>query len=235
MPTKFGGKTKLCGLGLVGFALLLLDQPLAAMVPQGAGSMQGPDTAAVVLQNRPIFTYRRPLGSYSPAERAALTQERLAKVLQGPATGDSVGVEHLLGAVAIIAAGIPVLILGPADADSLAGESLDVVADSAAARLRVAIDAERLATRPGVLLRGALWVLFATTLFAVVVQIIIKLRLVLLGWLQARAARGVRSGKLGGFQLLDREQIRQGLRLLTTALAWVAGLVLAEIWLSFSL
>ena len=84
--------------------------------------------------------------------------------------------------------------LGPTDADSLAGEDLAVVADSAAARLRDAIDAERAARSPGVLLRGALWALFATTLLVVVLQIIIKLRLVLLRWLQTRTVRDVRSG-----------------------------------------
>jgi small-conductance mechanosensitive channel len=235
MRPKLGGWNPPCGPALAGLGLLLLVHPLAALTDGPSRPLQAADTATLVLQNRPIFVYRRPLGSYSPAERAALARERLAKVLEGPATGDSVGVEHLLGAITVTATGTVVLVLGPVDADSLAGEDLAVVADSAAARLRDAIDAERAARSPGVLLRGALWVLFATTLLVVVLQIIIKLRLVLLRWLQTRAVRDVRSGRLGGFQLLDPEQIRRGLKYLTTALAWVAGLVLAEIWLSFSL
>ena len=235
MRPKLGLWKPPCRPALAGLGLVLLLHPLAARADGQAKPPQAADTATLVLQNRPIFVFRRPLGSYSPAERAALARERLAKVLEGPATGDSVGVEHLLGATTVTATGTVVLVLGPADAESLAGEDLAVVADSAAARLRDAIDAERAARSPGVLLRGALWVLFATTLLVVVLQIIIKLRLVLLRWLQSRAVRDVRSGKLGGFQLLDHEQIRQGLKYLTTALAWVAGLVLAEIWLSFSL
>ena len=196
---------------------------------------QTADTAAVVLQNRPIFVYRRSLGSYSPAERAALARDRLAKVLAGPATGDSVRVEHLLGASTVVVGSTPILILGPSDADSLGGEDVEVVAESAAARLRLAIDAERLAKSPGVLLSGALWVLLATTLLVVALQLIIKLRLVLLRWLQARAVGDVRARKLGGFQLLDREQVGHVLARLTSVVAWVAGLVLAEVWLSFSL
>ena len=236
MRPKLGRWKPPCGPALAGLGLLLLVHPLAARADGPSQPLQAAaDSATLVLQNRLIFVFRRPLGSYSPAERAALARERLAKVLEGPATGDSVGVEHLLGAITVTASGTVVLVLGPGDADSLAGEELGVVADSAAARLRDAIDAERAARSPGVLLRGALWVLLATTLLVVVLQIIIKLRLVLLGWLQRRAVIDVRSGKLGGFQLLDREQVRQGLKYLTTALAWVAGLVLAEIWLSFSL
>ncbi len=236
MRPKLGRWKPPCGPALAGLGLLLLVHPLAARADGPSQPLQAAaDSATLVLQNRLIFVFRRPLGSYSPAERAALARERLAKVLEGPATGDSVGVEHLLGAITVTASGTVVLVLGPGDADSLAGEELGVLADSAAARLRDAIDAERAARSPGVLLRGALWVLLATTLLVVVLQIIIKLRLVLLGWLQRRAVIDVRSGKLGGFQLLDREQVRQGLKYLTTALAWVAGLVLAEIWLSFSL
>jgi small-conductance mechanosensitive channel len=231
MPLQLRGWKPLHWFGLSGLGLILVAHPLLALNQP----LQGRDSSAVVLQNRPIFIYRRALGSYSPAERAALARDRLAKVLEGPATGDSVRVEHLLGASTIVVSSTPILVLGPGDADSLAGEDIEVVAESAAARLRVAIDAERLAKAPGVLLRGALWVLLATMLLAVALQMIIKLRLVLLGWLHARAVRGVRSGKLGGFQLLDSEQIRLLLKHLTTALAWVAGLVLAEIWLSFSL
>jgi hypothetical protein len=175
------------------------------------------------------------MGSYSPVERAAVAQERLAKVLEGPATGDSVSIEQLLGATTVNVGSTPVLVLGPADADSLAGEDLRVVAESAAAQLRVAIDAERAARSPGVLLRGALWVLLATTLLVVVLQIIIKLRMVLLGWFSARAVREVRSKKLGGFQLLDHEQVLGLLGRLTSVVAWVAALVLVEIWLTFAL
>jgi small-conductance mechanosensitive channel len=164
-----------------------------------------------------------------------MARERLAKVLDGPATGDSVRIEPLLGGMAVVVASTPVLVLGPADADSLIGQQLTQVADSAAARLRVAIDAERTARSPAVLLRGALWVLLATTLLVVGLKLIIKLRLILLRWLQPRAVHDVHSKKLGGFKLLDQDQVYWVLSRLTTVLAWIAGLVLAEVWLGFSL
>ena len=235
MPLHLTERIFLRGPLLAGLALVLAASPLPARDSNRARPIQRPDSGVVILQNRPVFVFRRPLGSYSPAERASLAQERLAKVLQGPVTGDSVRIEHLLGATAVIVGEAPILLLGPADVDSLAGETLDVVAESAAARLRNAIDAERAARSPGVLLRGALWTLLATVLLVLALQLIIKLKLLLLDWLRTRAAVDVRSKKLGGFQLLDREQVGRVLVHLTTGLAWLAGLILVEIWLSFAL
>ncbi|HEY7028859.1 MAG TPA: mechanosensitive ion channel domain-containing protein, partial [Gemmatimonadales bacterium] len=235
MPRKSGGRKPLRWPALAGLGLSLLVHPLAACISAPASPAQLPDTATLALQNRTVFVFRRPLGSYSPSERAAMARERLAKVLDGPATGDSVRIEPLLGGMAVVVASTPVLVLGPADADSLIGQQLTQVADSAAARLRVAIDAERTARSPAVLLRGALWVLLATTLLVVGLKLIIKLRLILLRWLQPRAVHDVHSKKLGGFKLLDQDQVYWVLSRLTTVLAWIAGLVLAEVWLGFSL
>jgi small-conductance mechanosensitive channel len=220
---------------LAGLGLLLLAHPASAGGHVLMGPIQALDSTAVVLQNRTVFVYRRPLGAHSPVERATQARERLAKALEGQVTGESVRIEPLLGGIAVSVASTPVLVLGPADADSLIGEHLTAVADSAAMRLRGAIDAMQTARSPTVLLRGALWVLLATTLLVVALRLLIKLRVVLVRWLQARAVREVRSQKLGGFQLLNREQVRRVLSGLTTVLAWVTGLVLAEVWLGFSL
>src|SRR4030095_15738739 len=113
MRPKLGRWNPPCGPALAGLGLLLLVHPRAALTDGPSRPLPAADTATLVLQNRPIFVYRRPLGSYSPAERAALARERLAKVLEGPATGDSVGAEHLIGAITVTATGTVVLVVGP--------------------------------------------------------------------------------------------------------------------------
>jgi small-conductance mechanosensitive channel len=164
-----------------------------------------------------------------------MSHERLQKVLSAQAPRDSVRVEPMLGGLLVVVGPTPVLVLGPADADTLAGERLSVVAESAAARLRTALDAERTARSPTVQIHGLLWSLLATGILVLLIRLLLWLRRAVLGWLTTKAVHDVRSRHLGGFQLLDREQMRRLVQTVIALLAWVAGLAMVEIWLGFVL
>ncbi len=189
---------------------------------------------SLVIQNRPVYTFRAGLGPLSPAERALRARERL----------DAIPLEQLTSPVQIQPSpeGLvlkvgdhPLFILLPGDLEPGMEGSLANAAERVRASLLLALKEEREQRD----LRHLLWALGQAALATVAAAL--GLRILLRGrrWLHIRlarfqAARMPRLG-IGGFVLLDGLRLRRALNALLWGIGTLLILLLAYSWLTYVL
>ncbi len=215
--------------GVIGLAMFAL---FATVLPLHAAEESEP--AQVMFQNRTIAVLRATIGSLSPADRVAGAEKRLHDTpptdFRKPVTvlpyGDS---------RAIILGDRMIFGIAPDDVDASAGETVDGVAEAAAANLRAALISWLDQRRPEIVVRGVTRVLIATALALVLAFVLRLVRRVLLRALPQHAERHLEKRHVTFFGQDMRGTTIKALRIVVDALTALAGLVLIYMWLAFSL
>ena len=186
----------------------------------------------VVIDGQLVATLRATVSGYSPDERAAIISDRLRDQLARLGSGVVTQVAAADGGMSFLIDGEPVLVLVPADALVVVGESLATASDRAKTTLERII-AERL--RPistEALWQRVLYICLMTLGYAMfiagIIWLAIRLRR-LLAYLGDLVAQRISQRELA---LIIREQITGLLRLLVVLAAWALGLIATSVWIS---
>jgi small-conductance mechanosensitive channel len=201
-----------------------------------AGAQVGQDSAVLVVANRPIVTFRAPLGARGPAERASSALARIDAVLDADERGRITARQLPYGYV-IAVGGEPLFTVTPADGD-LSLEPLERRVIAAQENLSAGLRdyAEQRSVRH--LLGAALLAVLATLLFIMALRIIRAARGFLLRRLALRDARTghvIRDIRAHGFTFLTADHLRVFAKRAVDIIAWVAGLFLAYVWVAYVL
>lgn len=192
------------------------------------------DSAPLVVQNRVVFVFRAPLGSRTPADRAADAAQRIRMLAQDETT-DTIATRPIAQGVLLSVGPRGVFTITPADVDSLNGETIDDASRAAAERLRVALVAEREQQSLSHLATGIGLSIVATIFFLAVLRLLRRGRHFALDRLPKVAGPRIPNLAVAGFTLLDADQILSFLRRIADLLAWGLSLFSAYLWLTYVL
>jgi small-conductance mechanosensitive channel len=214
--------------------VLLLGLCLVKPAVAGAIEVEVMDPVPLEIWNRPVVELRARIGESSPAERAEVYQERVLQVpvsdLEKEVTVIDASMGNLSGKQIWIGRHALVSLL-PQDLDPEGGESLESVAEAAAANLREVIAARLEQRRLPLLLRGLGLTALSTALFVLLLWLVWKLR--------ARALRGLlRMTKRRDLVIFDanlRPLLIALERAVVKTLALGIGVAACYAWLTFAL
>jgi small-conductance mechanosensitive channel len=228
--------TRLAPLRYLVLALLLAASVNAAPAnpaPEAKRAAAAQARTATVF-NRPVVTFRADFLGTSPAERAQAAEARIVQILEkgGPGTVDVDAIPQ--GVVVKIDGGFA-FALTPADANTLAGETLEMTAGTAATALRQIIEETResrdLRALGTAVLKGGI----ATVILAVLVWALALLRRVvarvILRVTQEKAGRL----RIGGAELVSSGRVVVWVRRALALAFWALLLLIAYEWLGFVL
>jgi len=205
--------------------------PLLGIAQDGAPVRE---SAEVRIANRTIIVLHGPIVGYHAKERADATLERIERVLDSVPSPE-VSTEEAPDGTRVLLDGKPAILVTKVDIDAQAGETTAVAAREAANRLRNAILERREQESPRYLATALAFAALATAAFAILVWLLARLY----GWSVRRlsAVAEAQSAKLrvSGVQVLRVERMVTMARSLAAFTFWVAGLVLAWVWLSYVL
>lgn len=218
-------------------SMMLLASPVSE-VPQEQQSAADPgaDSAALVIGNRHVLTFRVPLGARAPAERSASAAARIDDVVDAGERGRITARSFAYGYV-IYVGPHAVLTVTPEDGD-LGIEPLEARVAAAQENLSAALreHAERRSIRH--LLGAALLAVLATLLFIVSLRILRSVRAFLLSRLaqpEAGATPVIRDVRVQGFTFLTAEHLRLFAKRAVDVVVWAAGLFIAYVWVAYVL
>lgn len=115
---------------------------VVGLVPLPALAQEPGPPAELVFQNRTVVTFRSSVFGYPPAERARIARARIAEAVDRGGPGVVTSREIAQGRIVEVD-GAGVFALTPADADTLAEQTLEGVTAAAVAALREAVAAAR--------------------------------------------------------------------------------------------
>jgi small-conductance mechanosensitive channel len=225
-------------LGTAVFVVALAAEPGRAQTPSSTASAVADAQAAappatLVYANRPIVEFRATTLGRPPAERAAAASMFIDRVVE--ASPDArVTTVRVGDAITVHLGGPAVFAILPADVNTLAGETPENVAATAAARLQRAFDEAVELRQPWRLLRAGLLALAATLVYAGLL------------WLMRRGHRATtqrlnrtteqRLQKLvGGADILRASHLPEILQRGVHAIALLLVLAITYPWLTFVL
>ena len=196
--------------------------PSSAPAPPGAAAM-------FAYANRPIVELRAEVVGRRPADRAAAAVRVLDRVVASGAA-PQVTTRGIPGGVLLVADRENVLMLAPADADALSGETVESVARAAAARLQVALAETAELRAPGRMIRAVFLSLAITVVLAGLLWLLRRLD----RWLARRFA-DLKERRLAshpaGVAILTSQLAEAGYRAVRLLLA-AAALALVYLWLA---
>ncbi len=189
--------------------------------------------APLVYANRDIVEFRANVFSRTPAERAAGAALFLDRLVNEGAVGQ-VTTDTLSEAVVVRVSGRTVFALVPADANTLAGETLDRKAADAASRLQLALDEMAELRKPTLLLRNSLLALGVSLVYVGALWLLRRIHLA--GRARVRRTTEQQLNKLGGGGVAIREVGAQEYLIRTvTLVSMLLGLFVTYAWLTFVL
>lgn len=174
------------------------DLPLAS----ASATVTAPDSAALVVFNRWIISFRGRLGAADAAERVALAERRVRAALQDGGSAE-VRTQTVTEGVLLSIGTRPVFAITPADVDTMLGEPLQAAAGRAAGRLRGAIGAAADQRDVRRVLLAVAQALGAGIVLVVVLRGLFRFRRHAAGWLSARSARRQERVPAGVSQFLE--------------------------------
>ena len=214
-------------------AVATTSQEPAAPAAQ-AGAPQQPETAELLLNNRPITTFRAWLGARDPRERADGALNRIQTVAGARESG-AVTARKIPEGMLVLIGQTPVFSITPGDVDTLTGETIEEAAARAVAHLQVAFNEEREQRSTATLLRAVGLSVVATLVFILLMRwLLAARRAVLYRFVRQRTGR-LREIKIAGFTLVESGQVLTVLRAAVGLLSLVAGLFLTYVWLTLVL
>lgn len=205
----------------------------APSIQQSNNDVSGLEAPVFVL-NRKIAVFRSSFLGVSPTARVKRSEETIKELLDKGYQGTVTVSKQPQGSVLLID-GQLALILIPADADALRGETLDSITKEAVTALDQVITETKEGRDKNRLLRSLGLCAVATLVFLLLLAVMRHVR----KWLSVRLTRLFESGaaniQIGGTQLFPGEQAAAFARNLTSLLSSVVILIALYEWLSFML
>ena len=222
--------------GLMGGGWFALADETQGVEPaaKAASAAQAATPVPVVVNNRTIFEMRVPFLGYSPAERAAGAERRIAAALSKGGPG-VVTTAKLAEGIAVQIDGALVFLISPGDVTALAGETLESTAATAVANLSTAIDETREARNLKLMLLALARAAVATLVFGLALWgVIVGNR-----WLDARLSAAVETHaeklKLAGVVAVNPRYLLIITHRVVVFAAWGFALMATDLWLTFTL
>jgi small-conductance mechanosensitive channel len=204
--------------------------PAVAMPAASAPAVRS-RAASLVIYNRAIIEFRSVVAGFDPPERAELARHRIDTLLRRGGPGRVTLQPGPLG-IAVDVDGATAFNVGPDDADTLDGETLEGTANRAAGVLRQVIDERRESHDLRAMLVASARAAVATLIYAGLLWAVAHAGHLLGVRLMRAAGEHARHLVLGHVQLFDRAHMRLLLRRVLFALFWIVALALTYGWLS---
>ena len=202
--------------------------------PTTSRAPAAPDTAALIIQNRPIVVFRVPLGARAAAERASAAAARIRRAAELSAAGE-LSLQRVPEGVVVSLGSTGLFAITPGDLDPSIGETLEEVAARAVRQLEIALQGEREQRSLAHLLRGVALAVIATLIFALFLRLLVLARRFVHRRMPLVAKARMSDVSVGGFTLFSATQLLSFLRRLLDIAWWVAGLFAAYLWLTYVL
>ena len=207
--------------------------PIGAAVAAAATNAQTSDPpATLTFANRKIVELRATIAGRAPAVRAAQAAETIGRLVEQNPDAQVTTRPYEQGIVLSLG-GQPVVVVFTADADPLAGETMQVKAATAVDRLGVAVQEAAELRHPQRLVRGALVALAATILYALAIWMLIRLDIKVASSVHDATERGLK--RLPGGEIMVIARAPKFARRVLTILGVLIGLVLTYSWLAIVL
>lgn len=236
MKAKFSIFTACLILGLALFAdLRLMAAPFTPQAQTGVDTLVSPvvEPDSLILQNRLIMVFRAN-EVYSPKQRRQSALERIMTVIKAGKM-DSVGARQVPRGMLISIGERGVFVIAPSDIDSLTGETLTAVSRRAVANLTQVLREEIHQRSFSYLLTGIVLIMLATLALALLLWVIRRGHRYLDEGLQRVATAGISRARLDALTQVEASRPLAILRRLFASAAWIAGLLVVYMWLTFSL
>ena len=190
--------------------------------------------AVFSFNNRRIATLRASIAGLTPAERAAGAARRLERALE--ATGRQPVAVYPVSYGAMVTVGTtPIFVIAREDLDEAGGESIHEATVRAREMLeRVVLEATEESLLPYTL-RAAVLTILGALLASAGVLLILRLRQRLTRRLTREAEARLTGAKLGHLARMGSAQFFLWLNRVLTVAAWVTGLTILFLWLTFAL
>jgi small-conductance mechanosensitive channel len=207
--------------------------PIGAAVAAAATNAQTSDpSATLVFANRKIVELRATIAGRAPAVRAAQAAETIGRLVEQ--TPDAqVSTRAYEQGIVLSVGGQPVVVVFTADADPLAGETMQAKADAAAARLGVAVQEAAELRHPQRLVRGALVAVGATILYVLAIWMLIRIDIKVASSVHDATERGLK--RLPGGEIMVIARAPKLARRVLTFIGVLIGLLLTYSWLTIVL
>jgi small-conductance mechanosensitive channel len=207
------------------------EAPPTAESPPAAAGTNHVEEAPVEVFNRRITVFRAPFLGLQPEDRAHRTEAAIQELLDRNGPG-KVTQQVIPQGMIVAIDGSLAIILTPADADPLTSETMQGVAERAAAALRLVVEETRESRNFSSLLRSIAIAAGATALLGGLLAVLglVRRRLAkrLLQLAESRAERLA----LGGATLIRRERLLQLVGWSLKVFFWAVALLLIYEWLS---
>lgn len=219
---------------LLGLLLVASSQLCFALQPAPSPPQAEPPTAALALGGRTIFVFRSTLSGYPPQERADAAQRRLDRVLaqNGP---QRPAMRSINEGTQVLLDGSLLFLISPADVNSLAGDTTELLAQESVAQLGKALQERREQHSPRYIALALALCAGATAVLAAFLWALVGIRRHSTRRLEAVLGRRLARIKVRNVRVLDAAHLIHFSRRTLDALTWLAGLLAAYIWLAFVL
>jgi small-conductance mechanosensitive channel len=190
--------------------------------------------AAVKVENRTLFTFRAPIGAFTPAQRAEAARERVRQIVQqgGPLV---VTVQPDAAGNVVFIDGQPAFAILPGDVNPLLHQTLPELTRETVKALEDAAAAHVERRSPAAMLRAALVATAATAAFVLFVWAVVRLRRVLMRRIEKRVEDAVSHMRSELRGALSPQAVGGLLDVLAGVVAWGASLSAAYVWLTYVL
>ena len=204
--------------------------PVAAAITSAAASAHTSDPPATLsFANRPIVELRATIMSRQPAARVEAA-ERTLKAIASEKPDAAVTTTATDRGILISVDNRPVVAVFAADADRLAGESMETKATDAVAKLTAALREAAELRRPVELLRGAAIALAITVLYVVLMWMLIRMEIRVASTLSNATERGLR--RLPGGEVMVFVRAPRVVQWMLNVIGVVLGLLMTYAWLT---
>jgi len=194
-------------LAILGFFVFLA--PVSYHLPNAeAQDLPG---AEVSFRGRSLFTLYSRVGSFFPADRARMTEERLASIYRDPAFPlESITSSFGDQSADILGRDIVIVTLTPEDALKN-HHPLPELATEVARKIRESLEDERRKNSPRELALGALYALLSTLILLVLLYLLFRLTKTIMVVINSHRGKEIHSLKVGNFELLSEDKVSAGL------------------------
>ena len=208
-------------------------EPIATALTAAASSAQASDPpATLTFANRAIVVLRATIALRPPAVRASTAADSIGRLLEENPDAPVTSQRYADGIVFSVG-GQPVFVIFAADADALAGETMDAKAESALANLTQAAREAAELRQPGRLARAAATAIGATILFVLAIWFLVRIDIKVASSLTDATERGLK--RLPGGEVMIIARAPRLVHWLLTATGVLFGLFLTYAWLTFVL
>ena len=219
---------------LLAYCLLILWSAFNSIALASTAMDTERQSSPLNLFNREVFVFRADFLGAAPNVRAMRARQNIEDILS---TGKPAAVEireHPDGKLVMLG-DTSVFVITPGDIDPLTLLTIDQLGQQTLSRLSHVLQETDQARNWSFLLKAMFACVAATTVFALILLGIRRLRLRLAAWLLAKTQRKAETLRFGDIQLIDVRQLIPFIQRLLDVARWLLIALLTYEWLSFVL